>query len=490
MDEVIFRFEAAVLGDWQRKVWDGLDWTVRRGEQWAVTGPNGAGKSFLCRLLSGDLPGGLMRSGQVERLVPASAVYWIGFEAQEALIMAERRHDDTDFLEAPDPGTLLADFLPVAGRARAVRFGLEGRLDTGLKYLSTGEIRKALLCRALADEAGILLLDEPFAGLDAGSREVLRQVLAEAAADGRQLVWLTQKPAEVPGWVTHRLEIDGCRVVGPGLSGPVVAAEPVLGSDPALTAAVVAEVFAGASALDGPALVELRGGRVVYGEREIFAGLDWRFEPGHHWQVAGPNGSGKSTLLGLVTGENLQVYKQDICLFGKGFGDGLLLSQARQQMGLVSYALQVEHNDHVRNNCLEVVLSGVFGSIGLYQEPSGVMIHRARLLLAWAGLTAAGSRDFAGQSFGVQRRILLLRALIRAPRLLILDEPCQGLDEGARRQFLALAEELARRQAVSLLYVTHDPAEVLPSLTHRLTFIPREGAPALVKKEVLTGGLA
>lgn len=472
-NQEVFAFRQCQLGDWERRLWTDLSWSVRTGEVWGVWGPNGSGKSLLCAALTGAVP---VQAGQIELGLAAEAVQWIGFESQEDFILQERYFDDTDFLEAPDPGTLVEAFVGVAGVAWAVKLGLADRLDRGMKYLSTGELRKAFWARALGQPGGLLLLDEPYEGLDVAAREVVRQVLAELIGRRAAVVVFSQRWEDLPPGCTHLLRLEACRVVSAGPWSADLATGVV--SPPAgpveLSPGEWARLLQPATARAvGQALVVMTAVRVAWGDQVILDQLDWTWRSGEHWTISGPNGCGKSTLLSLITGENQQVYRNQIQIFGQSRGQGLSLAELRRQVGFVSYALQLEHHSHLTANSLEVIISGFHDTIGLYNEPSWDQIGQARLWLKALGLADQAVVPFARQSFGVQRLLLLARAMVKQPAILILDEPCQGLDSHHRQQVLDWADRLGASGAVSLLYVTHHPEERLSCSRHRLEFRPR-----------------
>lgn len=210
--------------------------------------------------------------------------------------------------------------------------------------------------------------------------------------------------------------------------------------------------------------------KVEYCDRLIFSGLTWQVKQGEHWQIRGPNGCGKSTLLGLILGDHPQCYANDIQLFGFQRGTGESIWQVKQHIGVVSAALHESYR--VACSTLEVVLSGFYDSIGLYQSPTRQQIKWAELWLAAVGMTSLATHPFVRLEYGQQRLVLILRALIKCPPLLILDEAYQGLDVLNRQLVFQALEQIANSQISQLLYVTHYEDERLSAIQHFLDFVP------------------
>jgi molybdate transport system ATP-binding protein len=200
----------------------------------------------------------------------------------------------------------------------------------------------------------------------------------------------------------------------------------------------------------------------------VLDNLNWTVRTGENWAIVGPNGSGKTTLLSLVAGDNLQAYANSIELFGRRRGSGETIWDIKQQLGLVSSEFQIRYRKPLR--AFEVVVSGFFDSVGLYRQAS---CRQCRIAFAWMkqlGCADRAKRFFQNLSQGEQRLVLLARAMVKSPLMLILDEPCQGLDRFARSRLLDLLDRMGRESETCLLYVTHYPAEIPACTTHVLRF--------------------
>lgn len=427
------------------------DFRIRQGECWAVIGRNGAGKQHLSQLLEGKL------DAEPDCLQHRFArIRILSFEAQQALYEKELHDDDSEFMEGQDSGTTVRELLrlqgPLPPQLEFLR--LEPLLDRGYRLLSSGEARKTLLAQALLAEPDLLVLDEPFDSLDQDAMAHLDEFFAELLkVGGPTLLFLLNTLDEVHDWHSHLAVMD---------KGELIAAGPTadLREDSALQALLS---FDAGSLPDWPealparaapdVLVDLRQGQVRYGERVIFSGLDFTIRRGQHTLLTGPNGCGKSTLLGLVTGDHPQCYSNDLSIFGTRRGSGETIWELKRQLGIVSASL---HRDHrVTGTALHIVLSGFHDSIGLYDAVTPRQIEHARRWLQLTGMEAKASVAFRQLSYGEQRLVLVARALVKQPPLLILDEPTQGLDAVNRLRVLYFLEHMATQALTTIVMVSH-----------------------------------
>jgi molybdate transport system ATP-binding protein len=505
-------FDRASIGPVDQPIFRDFTWNVEPFQAWVITGSNGSGKSAIAQALAGGLPVASRgaSNGTGNQLPDPASVALISFERQRDIVFDERYHDDGDFVEGGiDPGTLARDF--ILGRQRGVkaaapptpparwdelvqRLGIESLLERGLKYLSTGEIRKVLLCRELLREPAWLVFDEPYEGLDSSTRLVLARELDQlvnaslVSADSTRVLVITDRYQHVPHGTSHVLHIENRRIA---FAGPRAEFEARgipnelrgLGSEEAQSfgqalAETLDERARGiAPGADSPkgVLVQMRDVTVSYAERRVLDRLNLDITRGQHTLVRGPNGCGKTTLLNLINGDNPQVYANDVTICGMKRGSGESVWDVKKQLGQVSYALHVEYAYRCHANLIECILSGFYDSIGLYQQPGFAEIRSAERWLEVVGLLSKRGEPFTQLSYGEQRVALILRAVIKQPQLLILDEPCHGLDPRHRSEVLTIADYIGRHTDSTLLYVTHDPEEVLGCTRQIFEFDPASG---------------
>ncbi|MBN7799111.1 ATP-binding cassette domain-containing protein [Parahaliea mediterranea] len=458
-----------------------IDWTLAAGQQWACLGPNGAGKTSLARVVSGQAS---HHSGTVRRgaAIAEGGVAYVCFEQARALCERDSKLDDSEFrADASDPGTRVRDLI-LGGRDAdetfhhwVARLCIGHILERGLRYISTGEMRKTLLLSAILSEPGLLILDSPLDGLDRDSQAQMRQVLDELLASGLPVLLLCRGLEDIPAGISHVLVLDAGQVLRAGPRGEVLADDAVKGlMNPPLPA--LADLPPPAPRPytlpgEGP-LLALRNVGVRYGELTVMEGVDWTFDRDRHCCASGPNGCGKSTLLSLITGDNHKAYGQDITLFGIRRGSGESVWDIKQKFGLLDNRLHLDFKQ--RMGVMEVVVSGFFDSVGLYDDWGDTQRHGA---LDW--LRALGMGDYAGArfdalSFGLQRMVLLARAMVKSPAVLILDEPTLGLDTHHRALMLRAIDHIAAHSDTRVIFVSHSAGEVPRCINQYLTFEPGE----------------
>ena len=448
------------------------EFTLEPHEHWAVLGGNGSGKSALAALFSGDLE---IIEGSLKGL-SQKTVHVVSFEEQQALIDREQERDESDILDVVWQGTPVIEILQeVSSDQKAINrwvdlFNLNAVLQKGFRKLSTGETRKVILIRALLSDCHLLVLDEPFDGLDIQSQQHLKALLNDLKDNGQQMLLILNRLDEVPQWVTHLGFLHNLQLTLQGEKDTILQQDSVKAlmhfSNQSFSLPPKDPCVAHLELPDIQPLVNLIDGRVAYTDRLIFENLNWRIEQGEHWAVLGPNGCGKSTLLNLISGDHPQCYANNLKVFGIKRGSGESIWDIKQHIGIISASLQWQYK--ASTNVLSTVVSGLFDTIGLYNK---VDEHQKNIALQWlaqVGLEKKANLPLHQLSFGEQRLVLICRAMIKQPALLILDEPCQGLDEANRHLVLGFIELLAKQKNTSLLYVTHHANDLVPCFHKRL----------------------
>ncbi len=192
---------------------------------------------------------------------------------------------------------------------------------------------------------------------------------------------------------------------------------------------------------------------VIYGERTIIKDICWEIKAGEFWQLVGPNGSGKSTILSLISGDNPKAFLQDITLFGVKKGSGESVWDIKKKIGYFSSELMrgFMRADSIKN----MILSGFYDSIGLYKFPTDRQILLAHQWLHLLGMYRIKDSSFLDLSIGHKRLVLIARAMVKHPPLLILDEPTNGLDDNDVALFSELINKIASESETAILYVSH-----------------------------------
>ncbi|MEQ8517084.1 MAG: ATP-binding cassette domain-containing protein, partial [Chromatocurvus sp.] len=348
-------------------------------------------------------------------------------------------------------------------------------LDRGLRYVSTGQMRKALLASAILPRPGLLILDSPLDGLDAASRDTLTSALDALLQTDQPVLVLAREIQDIPAQCSHVLVLDRGRLVASGEREPVLADPAVkqVMQPPLLPLqALPTTTRRPDTGADDSDLVRLRGVDVSYGDTRILHDVNWRFAAGDHCCISGPNGCGKTTLLGLITGDNHKAYGQDVTLFGRRRGSGESVWDIKQKFGQVDTQLQLTFSRGMR--VIEVTTSGFFDSVGLYDDWGDSQRDTALAWLETLGLSHTAGDAFDALSFGMQRMVLLARAMVKSPRILVLDEPTLGLDGYHRRLMLRALEHIVASSDTQLLFVSHSPGELPDCINQHLRFVPAE----------------
>jgi molybdate transport system ATP-binding protein len=422
---------------------------IKTGELWCILGGNRSGVDSFIQLLAGDRDRFRCESATIPQDLAV-----VSFSSQQQLFEEEVRKDESDHLGRIDPGRLANDFLGSHGDSdELVRlFHLEHVLDTGYKQLSSGESRKLLLLEALTNGSRHFLIQNPYDGLDSGSCDEFDKIVTSLSANGFQIVITLTSYARIPERCTHLAVMKEGRLV---LHGPK---DEMSGLLP--------ESLNGNKWFDDQVihliknipekqntLVKLTNGRARYGERLVFSGLNLEITEGVHTLITGPNGTGKSTLLAIISGDHPDCYINDLHMFGIRRGSGESIWELKQNMGIVSPDLHRNH--YIPGNALQVVISGFFDSIGLYRNYTSAQEQQARRWLQRLEMEDCAKSPFRQLTFGEQRLVLIARALIKVPKLLILDEPTQGLDDVYRQSLLDFLGHVAATGSSTILYVSH-----------------------------------
>ncbi len=450
-----------------------LNWELNTDEVWAIAGTNGSGKSALAAALAGE---GEVVSGVLDGCPERISI--VSLEAQAALIERERLRDDSDITDKVSEGTLVSELLDEVypDQQLLVRlieaFQLEPLLSRGFRKLSTGESRKVLLTRALTSQPDLIVLDEPFEGLDNKTLLMVRDILCDLAKT-TQMVLVFNRFDEIPDFVTHIAFIEKGQILHQVSATDEIA---VTGMRQLLhlknreinfPAADPAEEVP--SLLPDDPLVRIQKASIHYQDNTVFEDLDWCIFPGEHWQLTGPNGSGKTCLLNLITGDHPQCYSNDILVFGYQRGNGESIWDIKQHIGYVSTSLQWEYR--VSISLENVIISGFYDSIGLYNKATDRQKEIARQWLEQLGLQDRADHPFNKMSYGDQRLLLIARAMVKHPHLLILDEPCLGLDDLNRQLVLALIEKICVGKETTVIYVNHHAEDKIDGINQMLNLL-------------------
>lgn len=228
-------------------------------------------------------------------------------------------------------------------------------------------------------------------------------------------------------------------------------------------------------------IVEIKNSSTCIQGSQILSNVSWKMMPKENWAIIGNNGAGKSTFIRLVFGDLIPIHGGTVFWFGQRRLVPIL--EIRKKIGVVSAEYQADY--HRNATGLEVALSGFFSSVGLYKKPGHVQTRNAMEWMDYLNITYLSKKRFHAMSYGEARRVLLARALVNEPDLLILDEPCSGLDIPSKEIFLQTVQRAAKR-GTQMIYVTHHIEEIISDITHVLFMKNGDIFKQGKKKEVLT----
>lgn len=426
--------------------------TTTPGESWCLFGANDSGIDEFFALLAGELD-----DLEADVLLLPEHPAFLTFKTQQEIYEEELRIDDSDYLDCPDPGTLARAFLPLGSDQSTLisDFTMTDSLDKGYRQLSSGQSRKLILMREILLGATEILIQNPYDGLDENSCRELDKALANLQGHSVQILVAVNNRSDIPLWCSHLAVLSQGTILLQGRREDVLKnLDNLCCKEKGLFHPDILEASAKVTPdIDHGELVHLRHGFASYGGNLLFQHLDLLISEGDHTLITGPNGCGKSTLLHIITGDNPKCYANNLRIFGIQRGSGESIWDLKRHMGIVSPEIHRSH--HIPGTALQVVLSGLFDSIGLYSRTTTEQQKAAKQWLDWIGLAEKASQPFRRFSFAQQRLVLIARALIKLPRLLILDEPTQGLDDANREGLLDALNSLAEFRICTILYVSH-----------------------------------
>ena len=385
---------------------------IYEGEQVAILGPNGSGKTRLVEILTGRWPllyGNEVRYdfGDANHRLVSENIKILSFRDSygdsDVSYYLQQRWNQHDI----DEDTPMVNGQPLIS-------------------LSSGELRKYQLQQALASKPRLLILDNPFIGLDTEARQQLRDTLEQLIREeGLQVILVVSRKKDIPNFITN----------------------------------VIPSLFT-------HTILRFSHVTISYGSHTILNDLSWTVHRGEHWALTGKNGSGKSTLLSLVCADNPQAYACDIEIFGRRRGTGESIWDIKRHIGYVSPEMHRAYQKNLPS--IDIVASGLHDSVGLYVRPRP---EQREVCIEWMrrfGIETLADRPFLQISSGEQRMCLLARAFVKSPDLLILDEPFHGLDDYRRLLATRIIEDYCSSPEVTLIIVSHYDDELPHGITHRL----------------------
>ena len=465
---------------------------IGKEEQIALVGENGMGKSMLVDLLMGKYP---LQHGSLEYDFSPSPwkeayknIKHISFRdtfgSSDTNYYYQQRWNSTDLDEVPLVKDLIGSYEESDfQRQMFALFHVEEMLDKPVILLSSGEMRKFQLTKMLLTHPRILILDNPYIGLDAATRDQLIELLKQLSEKrGIQLILVMSMMDSVPDFITHVVVVKDMKVAGKMTLGDyrswfnnVLAKHsfeeivlPMPNSQLSSNNQQLTSSNTHSSSINflHDEVVRLNKVSIRYGTRTILKDLDWVVRRGEKWALSGENGCGKSTLLSIICADNPQSYACDVSLFGHKRGSGESIWDIKKHIGYVSPEM---HRAYLKNlPAIDIVASGLHDSIGLYVKPKPGQREVCQQWMDTFGVAHLADRPFLQMSDGEQRMVLLARAFVKDPELLILDEPLHGLDTFNRQKVKRIINAFCAREDKTLMMVSHFENELPSCIDHQL----------------------
>ena len=490
VNNLLISFRNVSIRQYNSLVFEGLDFDLEKGQNWALIGKSGSGKSTLLDFIMGKAS---MARGEANYPYFDSHIHVHHqddpfFNRYKLMAQVSARHEfrnlsnTSDFYyqqrfnscDSEDADTV-ADYLSSIKIVQAAgfwnfkrvteRLQLLPLLDKQLIKLSNGETKRLLIAAALIRNPLLLLLDNPLNGLDIGARQDFNELLREISDSGISIIMATS-PAEIPEAISHVAVLDDGKMISKGPSDQFSIEDLSFSTSEKINQDELKQLLSKTQWPLYQTIIGMENVSIRYGDKLILDQVNWQMKQGERWMLVGHNGAGKSTLLSLINGDNPQAFANKITLFDQRKGSGESIWEIKKKIGYVSPELFQYFP--AGNTCLQVIESGFDDTLGLFRISSK---SKAETSLHWMKMLRI--EKYAGMMFrnvpvSVQRICMLARAMVKNPVLLILDEPCLGLDFAQQEQFKDLIDEICSISNLSLIYVSHYQNEMPDCITHSL----------------------
>jgi len=465
----------------EQTVLDGISFSLQQNEHLAILGDAESGKTTLAKALSGKIhySGNILTDFSDITTMPVR----INFVEQRysfknlsgiSEFYYQQRFNSFDAADAP---TISEELLKSSDGKAAIyidsildTLGIYDLKNAPLIQLSSGEHKRFQLAKSLINPPQLLILDNPYSGLDVSARKELNKILQEISGEGAQII-LIPGTFPVPEFITHIGFFENKQLK---FFGKKETFHPENFNKQNKVRLFFTEDLLPVSnePFQFDEIIEMKNVHLKYGEHTILCDLNWDVKQGEKWLLKGRNGAGKSSLLSMITGDHPQAYSNEIYLFGKRRGSGESIWDIKQKTGFISPELHAYFDKNI--SCFQAIGSGYFDTIGLFKKLSTKQYKNILQWLDFLQLSHVSKKPLHSISASLQRMILLARALVKNPPLLVLDEPCQGLDQQQSNQFVSLIDQICNGSNKTLIYVSHDENNI-PTCIEKVFVLEKEG---------------
>jgi len=454
---------------------ENISFTLLDGEHWAIAGPSGSGKTLLAKAIAGKI----FYRGSIQFHDNNNQTFRPKIELVEQQHQFTNKSNVQQFYyqqrfnasEAEDADTVEAVLNRICTDNRRDWinfFNLSSLLEKPLLQLSNGENKRLQLVKAMMQSPDLLILDNPFVGLDKEGRNALQTALDNISAEGTTIL-LVAPLEDLPDSISHVALINHGKITACKNKAELTEALALDTTIESLPSPIQLKEQFNLQNSNFNAAVKMKDVTIAYNGKEILSRINWTVKKGERWCVSGPNGAGKSTLLGLINADNPQAYANDIGLFDQKRGTGESIWDIKKKIGYVSPELHLFFDKS--STGFEAIASGLYDTIGLFRKPNPIDLKTIKGWMDCMMVSHLQEKRLHQMSLGEQRIVMLTRALVKSPPMLILDEPCQGLDREQIIKFNELINRICQSTDTTLIYVTHYEQDLPSCITHHLQLI-------------------